>query len=69
MNETTHYSAQIEGDRGNWRRPVQFDRTDGYIGITQFNEDGGVDRVLLSPAQVRQLKTFLRVRAAAPEAE
>jgi len=58
--EITDYSEQVAGDRQNHGRAVQFDVTDGYVGITAFDNDGGVDRVLLTPKQLTALRVFLR---------
>ena len=56
----TDYSAKIAGDRRNYKQVAQFDLTDGYLGIsTQFPEGGTVDRVLLSPRQVKALVAFV----------
>lgn len=54
----TIYSDAVEGETGNWDWRVKFDITDGYIGITQWNDDSS-DRVLLSPRQVQALKRFI----------
>jgi hypothetical protein len=53
----THYSDWIDGARGNYDWPVRYDRTDGYLGISQI--EGGKDRVLLSPKQVQELIKFI----------
>lgn len=54
------YSEKIKGTHRNFNWPVRFDRTDEYVGVTQFNGDGSVaDRVLLSPEQVRELVAFV----------
>lgn len=56
---STVYSAEIKGDRGNYKWPVRFDMTDGrYLGITQTENGVIKDRVLLSPAQVYGLLEF-----------
>jgi len=60
--ELTMYSEKIDGQRGNYNWPVRFDRTDGYIGISQTHETGEIERVLLSPNQVRALKEVLDKR-------
>ena len=66
--EITAYADKIPGDKGNYGWAVQFDNTGpadyahepGYIGITQFDENGNVkDRVLLSPEQSEALRTFI----------
>ena len=59
--ETTRYSRVEKGDAGNHQRHMQFDDTDGYIGISSTNDDGSdVQRVLLSPKQYRALVTFVK---------
>lgn len=58
---TTCYSPAIPGNEGNHEWPVEFDWTDGYIGIVQ-PQDGRLDRVLLSPAQVKALVAFVKNR-------
>lgn len=59
--EMTHYSAEVDGDRGNSQQRVRFDVTDGYVGITQWpGPDAPASRVLLSPAQLTALRAFLR---------
>lgn len=55
---TTVYGEKIKGARGNYNWPVRFDVTDGYLGVTQYDGDTVKDRVLLSPAQVRELLKF-----------
>jgi len=60
VSRTTRYSEKISGTERNWVGDVRFDHTDGYLGITQFNES--LDRVLLSPHQVKGLLEFLNVR-------
>jgi hypothetical protein len=57
--EETVYSAPIPGDAGNYQWRVRFDRTGGYLGITQYEGDMFKERVLLSPAQVKALLAFL----------
>lgn len=59
-NDTTQYSAAITGDKGNHLFPVRFDLTGQYLGITTTDPvDGTIERVLLSPAQVRALIQFV----------
>jgi hypothetical protein len=55
------YSKDVPGETGNYLWPVKFDEARGFVGISQrHNEEGGViDRVLLSPKQVRALLTFV----------
>jgi hypothetical protein len=56
----TTYSEKVKGDRGNFGWEVDFDFTDGYVGIDQFDENGKLkDRILLSPAQVSKLSRFV----------
>lgn len=55
MAEQTKYSEVLLGGKSNYGLEVQFDLTDGTLGISQRD-----DRVLLSPAQVKALKAFLR---------
>lgn len=54
----TYYSKKVKGAQGNYDWPVRFDRTDGYIGVNQYDGEALKDRVLLSPAQVRELVKF-----------
>jgi len=65
--DVTAYSDKIRGDRKNHFWSVRFDNTGpadyphepGFIGITQYDEDGAVkERVLLSPEQMRKLIEF-----------
>lgn len=58
MNGKTYYSEKIKGTRRNYDWAVGFDLTDGFLGITQFDGETVKDRVLLSPAQVRELLNF-----------
>jgi len=60
--ELTKYSEKINGTRGNHDMAVRFDRKDGYIGITQWPVGEAVDRVLLSPKQVKELLSFIGVK-------
>lgn len=57
----TEYSQCENGEVGNHDRVVQFDATDGFIGITAWDAgDGRVkDRVLLSPRQFAALVNFV----------
>lgn len=59
----TRYSARIEGARGNYKWPVRFDVTDGFLGISQIEDDKVKDRVLLSPKQVKAMTAFLKPAA------
>jgi hypothetical protein len=56
---TTEYSAEIEGTTGNYNYPVRFDITDGFLGVDQ-TKDGQIERVLLSPQQVKELIAFVK---------
>jgi hypothetical protein len=62
-NDRIYYSKEIEGDKGNYNWPVKFDRTGGYVGISQM-VDGKVERILLSPRQVRELIAFCSCKPA-----
>lgn len=53
------YSPKIPGEKGNHNLSVSFDQTRKFIGITQFDEDGVSDRVLLSPTQAQKLVRFI----------
>jgi hypothetical protein len=56
----TNYSERVKGERGNHDREVQFDVTDGFVGITaKDGPTGEVDRVLLSPVQWKALVEFV----------
>lgn len=57
---TTNYSSRISGNPRQHNRPVKFDVTDGYVGISSYEADGKViDRVLLSPSQWKTLVKFV----------
>ena len=58
-DERTNYSAKIPGEYGNHNLAVRFDKSRGFIGISQFNEDGSIERVLLSPKQMGELYAFI----------
>lgn len=55
----TVYSDRVQGDKGNYDWPVIFDKTRGYVGIVQY-DDTGVQRVLLSPDQIKALVKFIK---------
>jgi hypothetical protein len=66
--EVTTYSEVIPGEEANYKWAVRFDNTGpekyvgepGYIGVTQFDENGAVkERVLLSPRQAQELRDFI----------
>ena len=56
--ERTSYSKNIAGAKGNYDWSVKFDRTGGFIGITQLDGARVKDRVLLSPKQMSELMAF-----------
>lgn len=58
MKGLRYYSDKIEGARGNYNLPAEYDLTDGYLGINQKG-DAATDRVLLSPKQVKALIEFI----------
>lgn len=55
------YSSEIPGRDHCYQWPVRFDSERGYLGVTQTtdNDDGPIERVLLSRSQVAALLTFL----------
>ena len=62
-DDETEYSDEYAGDERNYGLAVRFDQSDdGYVGISQNQMSGrqSMDRVLLSPAQVRALLAFVR---------
>lgn len=61
----TVYSETVKGHARNWRRDARFDKTDGFIGISMFEDGKCDDRVLLSPQQIRELFKFVGRRALA----
>lgn len=65
----TDYTKEIPGERGNHNRPMVFDFTDGFIGITAFEEPAPKvgrrqnfkgQRVLMSPDQFEALIEFVQ---------
>ncbi len=58
MKDETTYSKKFKGDKGNYGWAVSFDVADGYVGINQHADDG-MDRVLLTPSQMKELLRFL----------
>ena len=56
----THYSVSAQGARGNYQQEARFDWTDGYLGIVQSGGPRNLDRILLSPSQVRALIAFVK---------
>ena len=61
---TTSYSAEFKGTERNYHMTARFDLSDGYVGISQRDSDGRLERVLLSPSQVRELIRFVSVKHA-----
>lgn len=55
----TTYSEKIKGARGNYNWTVRFEKTDGFLGVTQYEGETIKDKVLLSPDQVRELVSFV----------
>ena len=59
------YSEKVKGNNQNYNWAVRFDSDGGYLGISQYNEDGShKERVLLSPLQVKALQEFLQANTA-----
>jgi hypothetical protein len=56
---TTKYSDDVPGTKRNYNWPVNFDTTDGFVGINQLGGGKVKDRVLLSPAQVKALVAWV----------
>ena len=63
----TYYSEKIKVTPRNYGWAVSFDITDGYFGITQYDDDGKKikDRILLSPAQFKELVDFAGIKRSA----
>lgn len=59
MKGRTYYSDEIKGARGNYNWTATYDLTDGFLGVTQKDGDKVIDRVLLSPDQVKELTSFI----------
>ena len=62
MKGETHYSKTIPGTATNYNYSARFDWTGGYIGISQHVENDGLQRVLLSPRQVKFLLLFVEAK-------
>ena len=62
MRNEIEYSEKIAGVAANYDWPVRFDDHDGFLGVTQFDEDGETanNRILLSPGQAAALISFYR---------
>ena len=54
------YSDIFEDTVGNYNWATQFDIYDGFLGITQFQDNHVPEHFLLSPNQIKKLKTFLK---------
>lgn len=67
----TKYSEKVEGNDSNYKWAVRFDIDNGYLGINQYHssdEGNKIERVLLSPKQVRALAKFCGLTKRAPDA-
>lgn len=62
MKDDTVYSDEIKGTRSNYHWPVRFELSGGYLGISQTKDDRSIERVLLSPKQVKALIAFVSKR-------
>ena len=63
MKGITTYSEKIPGNSGNYHWSATFENIGGFIGITQEHFiTGSVERVLLSPRQVKALIAFVTKR-------
>ena len=60
----TDYSTEFTGTERNYHMTARFDLQDGYVGISQRDSDGRLERVLLAPSQVRELIRFVSVKHA-----
>jgi hypothetical protein len=69
MSDRTFYSEKIKGHPANYRWAVRFDVTGGFLGIDQWHDDGPMERVLLSPEQVRALVKFYKAHPARKRAQ
>ncbi len=56
----TRYSRTFKGCKANYKWPVSFDVTDGFLGISQKSFGGMTERILLSPSQYKALLQFMR---------
>ena len=56
-----NYSREMPGDDGNYHWSAKADVTaGGYVGISQTDENGAKDRVLLSAQQWKEIVRFVR---------
>ena len=62
------YSEKIKGNEQNYNWQVRFDLDSGFLGISQYHEDGKIERVLLSPEQKKALLEFCGLTQRAPDA-
>jgi hypothetical protein len=63
MKSITQYSTKIEGTWGNYKWPVSFDISNGFVGINQYEGETIKDRILLLPLQVQELIAFVNRQA------
>lgn len=61
------YSEKIKGTEQNYNWQVRFDLDSGFLGISQYHEDGKIERVLLSPKQKKALLEFCGLTKRAPD--
>lgn len=64
MEDEIKYTDKLKGDDGNYGWVARFDLDRGYLGVTQWTDNGKIEHVLLSPAQVDALLAFLRANNA-----
>lgn len=62
------YSEKVKGNEQNYNWEVRFDSDGGYLGISQYKEEAGIERVLLSPKQVKALLEFCGLTKRATDA-
>jgi hypothetical protein len=55
----TIYSREYAGNSRNHNLSVSFDKTDGYVRISQTDNGGKLDVVLLTPKQFKALVSFV----------
>lgn len=59
------YSEKVKGDSENYDWAIKMDSDGGYLGVTQYDENGKIkERVLLCPSQVEALLKFVRANKA-----
>lgn len=64
MEDEIKYTEKLKGDDGNYDWVARLDLDRGYLGVTQWVDNGKIERVLLSPAQVDALLAFVRANNA-----